>query len=139
LAHGTLRTLKDEWKLPALLSEMSRLDIDILGISEIHWTKELEESFEENQHVIIQSSRKDRIHRQGVAVVMKKEISAFMTDFQLISERIMMITLTLEDGPLTLFQIYAPDTSYSYVDINLFYESIQDRIDLIPTPVSTRR
>ena len=59
-----VRNLKDESKLPELLSEMSRLDIDILGISETHWKKELEESFEENQHVIIQSSR--------VAVVMKK-------------------------------------------------------------------
>ena len=126
-------TLKDESKLPELLSGMSCLDIDILGISETHWTKELEESFEENQHVIIQSSRNDLIHRQGVAVVMKKEVSAFMTDFELVSERIMKITLALEDGPLTVFQTYTPDTSYSEVDINLFFESLQDKIDQVPT------
>ena len=48
-----------------------------------------------------------------------------MTDYRLISERIMMITLTLEDKPLTLLQIYALDTSYSDVDINIFYESIK--------------
>jgi len=43
-----------------------------------------------------------------------------MTDYELILERMMsVVTLNFENGPLTLFQVYAPD-------------SLQDRLNLIP-------
>ena len=108
-----------------------RLDIHILGVSETHWTNGIEEAFEESKHVIFQSSRSDAIHRQGVAIVMSKEMAEYVIDYQLFSERIMSVTLGLADGPITLFQIYAPDTSYSEDEIIIFYESLQDRLDLI--------
>ena len=127
-----VRTLKEDFKLIKLLSEMKRLKIDILGVSETHWTKEIEESFEEGQHVILHSCRRDDLHRQGVAIVLSKEIAKCMTDYGLISERIMSVTLGLKDGPLTLFQVYAPDTSYSDVEIDMFYEQLQDRLNMIP-------
>ena len=42
------RTLSHDFKLENLLTEMIRLKIDILGVSEIHWTKETPEAFEQN-------------------------------------------------------------------------------------------
>jgi hypothetical protein len=127
-----VRTLKEDFKLVKLLSEIKRLKIDILGVSETHWTKEIEESFEEDHHVVLHSCRSDDLHRQGVAIILSKKIAECMTDYELISERIMSVTLELKDGPLTLFQVYAPDTSYSDVEIDMFYEQLQDRINLIP-------
>jgi len=58
-----VRTLKEEQKLYQLLSEMSRLRLDILGIAETHWNSETPESWEENGCVIFSSSRRDQIHR----------------------------------------------------------------------------
>jgi len=56
-----------------------------------------------------------------------------MTDYELILERMMsVVTLNFENGPLTLFQVYAPDSSYSDAEINLFYKQLQDRLNLIP-------
>jgi len=50
-----------------------------------------------------------------------------MTDYELILERMMsVVTLNFENGPLTLFQVYAPDSSYSDAEINLFYSSKTD-------------
>ena len=49
---------------------MEKFKIDILGVSETHWNKEYNrELFEEDNYVIISSSRKDDIHRQGVAII----------------------------------------------------------------------
>ena len=129
-----VRTLRDDddFKLKKLLSEMERLNIDILGVSETHWTKEIEESFEEGKYVVLHSCRQDTVHRQGVAIVMSKEIAECMTDYKLISERMMSVTLAFKEGHLTIFQVYAPDTSYSDVEIDMFYEQLQDNLNDIP-------
>ena len=37
----------------------------------------------------------------------------------------------MEYGPWTRFQVYAPDTSYSDVNIDLYYENLQDRLNVI--------
>ena len=50
---------------------MTRLNIEILGVAETHWTKETGKAFEIGKHVIC---RKDHIHRQGVVIVLKKEL-----------------------------------------------------------------
>ena len=37
----------------------------------------------------------------------------------------------MEYGPWTLLQVHAPDTSYSDVNIDLHYENLQDRLNVI--------
>ena len=44
----------------------------------------------------------------------------------------MVVTLGFKDRPLTQFQVYAPDKSYSDVEIDMLCEQLQDRINLIP-------
>ena len=75
-----VRTLNDDFKLTNLLSEIKRLRIDILGVPETHWMKEIEETFEEDGHVNLHSCRRDNLHRQGVAVVLSKDIAEFIKD-----------------------------------------------------------
>jgi exonuclease III len=123
-----VRTLHQDFKIDNLLLEMTRLKINILGVAETHWTTEISEAFEQNNYVIIHSDRRDNIHRQGVSIIIDKVTADCLTDYKLISERMMSVTLDIGDGPLTIFQVYAPDTSYSDVEIDLFYENFQDQI-----------
>ncbi|XP_066936741.1 uncharacterized protein [Clytia hemisphaerica] len=114
MATWNVRTLynsddDDDFKLKALTEEMKRLKIDILGVSETHWTNEIEEAFEMNDYVIVQSGRKDNIHRQDVAIFITKELSQHMCGYALVNERIMSIQLNTKTGPLFLFQVYTPD------------------------------
>ena len=127
-----VRTLKEDGKVKLLLNEMLRLRIDILGISETHWNVDTPESWEENGYVIITSSRRDKVHRQGVAIIIKKEIAICLTDYNIISERIMSIEINTKTGPLTIFQIYAPDSSYDDAEIDMFYNNLQDEINKLP-------
>ena len=111
-------TLFHDFKLENFLTEMIRLKIDILGVSETHWTKETPEAFEQNGYVIIQSPRLDHIHRQGVATVVKKELSKVMSSYNLHSERIVSITFeATKKTKLHIFQVYVPDSSYSDTEI----------------------
>ena len=85
---------------------MSRLKIDILGVSETHWNIDTPETWETNGFIIFSSSRKDKIHRQGVAVIIKKELAEHLTDFKIISERFISIEMDTKTRPITVFQMY---------------------------------
>ena len=64
IATWNVRTLKDEKKIDILLYEMERLKIDILGISETHWNKDLPDTFKYGHYTIFNSHRQDNIHKQ---------------------------------------------------------------------------
>jgi len=51
------------------------MGIDITGITETHWTTDIPTIWEKNGYVIIHSPRADGIHRQGVALILKKELA----------------------------------------------------------------
>ena len=128
-----VRTLCDvDFKLTILLDEMKRLNISILGLSETHWSNETPEAFEMSDYVIIQSSRHDDIHRQGVATVLHKEIAKHMEGYETISERLILIQLETEDEPLFILQGYAPDSTYSEEEIDEFYHLVQEHLDQLP-------
>ena len=137
VATWNVRTLynsdnDDDFKLKALIEEAKRLKIDILGISETHWSNEVEEAFEINNYVVVHSGRKDNIHRQGVAIMMTKELSQCMQGYDLVNERIMSIQLNTRTGPLFLFQVYAPDSSYNDDSKEEFFLLLQQKIDSLP-------
>ena len=111
---------------------MSRLCLDILGIAETHWNAETPESWEQDGYVIFSSSRKDQTHRQGAAIIVKKELAQNVTDYQSISERLISIKIDTKNGPITVFQVYAPDSSYSDIDVDIFFETLQVEINNLP-------
>jgi len=127
-----VQTLYQDGKLENLILEMLRLKVDILGVSETHWGNDLPDAFEEKDHIIIQSPRNDGIHRQGVAIIMSKKLQNYLSNYNLISERIMSIDIDTVDGLMTIFQIYAPDCSYSDNDVESFYQMLQMEINKLP-------
>ena len=64
-----------DFKLTSLLNEMKRLHIDILEVSETHWTNETTKAFQKEQHVIIHSRRTGHIHRQCVTIILKGKLA----------------------------------------------------------------
>ena len=111
---------------------MKSLNIKILGVAETHWNNSVEDTFQQNGYVIIHSSRKDEIRRQGVAIVIEKELSKCMTSYTLISERIMSVSLKTHTGLVTIIQVYAPDSTYDDDEVENFYNILQKKIDNIP-------
>ena len=124
--------MNDDGKLDQLLNEMTRFKIDILGASETHWTTDTQEAFEHQNFVILQAGRNDGLHQQGVALIINKEFSKSVTSYQAISERLICATFNTVEGPTTVFQTYAPDSSYSNETSENFYDLLQDKIKALP-------
>ena len=96
--------------------------------SETHFNQNTPETFEFENFVIIQSSRNDKIRRQGVAIVIEKEWAKCISSYECTSERLMSVTFDTTDGPLTIFQIYAPDSSYKDEIYEEFFDTIQEKL-----------
>ena len=60
------------------------MEIDIIGITETHWITDIPTIWEKYEHVIIHSPRQDGIHRQGVALILNKELIEHMINSECI-------------------------------------------------------
>ena len=87
---------------------MRGFEIKILGVSETHFNRDTPASFDFENSFISQSSRKDKIRRQGVAIVIENEWANCISSYKCISERFMSVSFDTMDGSLTIFQLYAP-------------------------------
>ena len=76
------------------------------------------EPFEEDNYVIISSSRNNDIHRQGVAFILKKEFANGLMNYHQISERILSIEIEIESGLLTIFQ-NTPQTLATMITLSI--------------------
>lgn len=130
VATWNVRSLNGEGKLENLLLEMKRLRIELLGVAETHWTDEMEGAFEQEGWAIIHSARRDGVRRQGVAIVMAKKWADSLTTYEQISPRMIKATYDVEGGKLSVFQVYAPDSSYGDEEYVNFLDELQERLNL---------
>ena len=63
---------------------------------------------------------------------MKEKLAKQLVDYGFVNERIMIIQLETVQEPLSVFQIYAPDSSYSQDLKDGFYFLLQQQINKLP-------
>ena len=132
IATWNVRGLNQHFKLEMLLKEMEKLKINILGLSETHWTTDTPETFEISSCTFIHSCNQQNVKRRGVGMILDAETSKALLDYKLISERLMCITLNTPQGPLSIFQTYAPDSTYQDETYYEFYDLFDDHINKLP-------
>ena len=109
-------------------TEMKRLNIDILGISELHWTGN--GYFNSGDYTVYYSGN-ESIRRNGVAFIANKEIATGCQCFNLINDRVLSIRIRGKPRPLTILRVYAPTTDAKEEDIEKFYADLQQAIDQV--------
>uniref|UniRef100_A0A670K8R9 ribonuclease H n=1 Tax=Podarcis muralis TaxID=64176 RepID=A0A670K8R9_PODMU len=116
-------------KLDVVKNEMARINIDILGISELKWTGMGEFSLDD-YHIYYcgQETRK----RNGVALIVNKRVVKAVLGCNLKNDR--MISIRIQGRPfnITVIQVYAPTTGAEETEIDQFYEDLQDLIEVTP-------
>ncbi|XP_039278804.1 craniofacial development protein 2-like [Nilaparvata lugens] len=117
------RSLFASGKLDNVMKEMSRLSINILGISDVRWPGS--GKCRTNNGVFYYSGIDDPNHRYGVGVIIDKATNASVQSFTPYSERVMMLQIKTCTGHLNIIQIYAPTADSEEVEVKEFYAELE--------------
>ena len=108
-------------------TEMARVNIDILGISELKWTGMGE--FNSDDHYIYYC-RQESFIRNGVAIMVKKRVRKAVLGCSLKNDRMISVRLQGKPFNITVIQVYAPTSNAE--EAEWFYEDLQDLLELTP-------
>ena len=119
----------NQGKLKVVKQEIARVNVDILGISELKWTRMGE--FNSDDHCIY-SCGAESLRRSGVALIVNRRVQNVVLGWKndsLKNDR--MISLCFQGKPfsITVIQVYAPTTNAEEVEVEQFYEDLQDLLD----------
>ena len=108
--------------------EMARVNIDILGISELKWTRMGE--FNSDDHYIYYC-RQESLRRNGVAIIVNKRVRNDVLECSLKNR---MVSVHFQGKPfnITVIQAYAPTNNAEEAEVEQFYEDLEDLLELIP-------
>ena len=105
---------------------MTRVNITILGISELRWTGMGE--FNSDDHYIYYCGQ-ESLRRNGVAFMVNKRVRNAVLGCNLKNDRMISVHFQGKPFTITVIQVRAP-TSNAEVEAEPFYEDIQDLSEL---------
>ena len=119
----------NQGKLEVVKQEMARVNVDILGISELKWTGMGE--FNSDDHDIYYR-RQESLRRNGVAITVNKRVRNAVLGCNFKNNR--MISVRFQDKPfsITVIQVYALTSNAEEAEVERFYEDLQDLLELTP-------
>ena len=107
-------------KLEVVKQEMARVNVDILGISELKWTGMGE--FNSDDYYIYYRGQ-ESLRRNGVAIIVNKRVRNAVLGCNLKNDKPFNITV---------IQVYAPTSNAEEAEVEWFYEDLQDLVELTP-------
>ena len=112
---------------------MARLNIDILGISELKWTRMGE--FNSDGHYIYYCEQ-ESLRRNGVAIIVNKRVRNAVLGCSFKNNR--MISVHFQGKPfiITVIQVYATISDAEEAEVEWLYEDLQDLLELTPKKMS---
>ena len=108
---------------------MARVNVGILGISELKWTGMGE--FNSDDHYIYYCGQ-ESLRRNGVAIMVNKKVQNAVLGGNLKNDR--MISVRFQDKPFNIMviQAYAPTSNTEEAEVEWFSEDLQKLLELIP-------
>ena len=108
---------------------MARVNVDILGISELKWTGMGE--FNSDHHCIYYC-RLESLRRNGVAIMVNKRVQNAVLGCSLKNDRMISVHFQGKPFNITVYQVYAPTSNAEEAEVEWFYEDLQDLLELTP-------
>ena len=119
----------NQGKLEVVKQEMARVNVDILGISELKWTGMGE--FNSDDHYIYYC-RQESLRRNGVAIMVNKRVQNAVLGCNLKNDRMISVRFQGKPFNITVIQVYAPTNNAEEAEVEWFYEDLQDLLELTP-------
>ncbi|XP_071580242.1 uncharacterized protein [Temnothorax nylanderi] len=115
-------------KLANVEAEMSRLNIDILGLSEVRWPGSGMQKT--SNGVIYYSGGSATNHRYGTAILVNNIVAESVAEFIPLNDRVMMLKLQTSHRALNVIQVYAPTNDKTDAEMEDFYSKIEEAMRL---------
>ena len=119
----------NQGKLEVVKQEMARVNVDILGISELKWTGVGE--FNSDDHFIYYCGQ-ESLRRNGVAIIVNKSIRNAVLGCNLKNNRMISVCFQGKPFNITVIQLYTPTSNTEEAAVEWFYEDLQDLLELTP-------
>ena len=123
----------NQGKLEVVKQEMARLNVDILGISELRWTGVGE--FNSDDHYIYYCEQ-ESLRRNGIAIMVNKRFKNAVLGCNLKNDRMISVRFQGKPFNIMVIQVYAPTSNAEEAEIECFYEDLQDLLELTPEKMS---
>ena len=123
----------NQGKLEVIRQEMARVNVDILGISELKWTGMGE--FNSNDHYIYYCGQ-ESLRRNGVAIMVNERVRNAVLGCNLKNNR--MISVHFQGKPFNIraIQVYALTGNAEEAEKEWFYEDLPYLLELTPKKMS---
>ena len=119
----------NQGKLEVVKQEMARVNIDILGISELKWTGMGE--FNSDDHYIYYCGQ-ESLRRNGVAIMVNKRVRNAVLGCNLKNDRVISVRFQGKPFNIIVIQAYAPTSNAEEAEVEWFHEDLQDLLELTP-------
>ena len=119
----------NQGKLEVVKQEMARMNIDILGISELRGTGMGE--FNSDDHYIYYC-RQESLRSNGVAIMVNKRVRNAVLGCNLKNDRMISVRFQGKPFNITVIRVYALTRKTEDSEAEWVYEDLQDLQELIP-------
>ena len=123
----------NQGKLEVVKQETARVNVNILGISELKWTGMGE--LNSDDHYIYYCGQ-EYLRRNGVAMIVNKRIRNVVLGCNLKNDRMISVHSQGKPFHITVMQVYAPTSNAEEAEAEQFYGDLQDILELTPKKMS---
>ena len=106
---------------------MARVNVDILGISELRWTGMGEFNSDGNY---IYYCGQESLRRNGVAIIVNKRVRNAVLGCNLKNDRMISVCFPGKPFNITVIQVYALTSNTEEAEVQQFYEDLPDLLEL---------
>ena len=117
----------NQGKLEVVKQEMARVNINILGLSELRWTGMGE--FNSDDHYTYYCGQ-ESLRRNGIAIIVNKRVRNTVLGCNLKNNRMISVCFKSKPFNITATQVYAPISNAEKAEVEWFYEDLQDLLEL---------
>ena len=112
----------NQGKLEVVKHEMARVNVDILGISELKWTGMGE--FNSDEHCIYYCGQ-EFLRRNGVAIIVNKRVRNAVLGCRLKNDRMIFVHFQGKPSDIMVIRVCAPTSNAEEAKVEQFYEDLQ--------------
>ena len=123
----------NQGKLKMVKQETARMNVDILGISELKWTGMGEFNSDDNY---IYYCGQESLRRNGVALIVNKRVWNAVLGCSLKNDRKISVHFQGKPFNITVIQVYAVTSITEEGEVEWFSEDLQDLLELTPKKMS---